>query len=212
MQTTGNKGKGKDTRELILDSAEALFAAKGFGGTRIRDISAKAGVTSAMIHYYFTSKEELLRAVQVRLVEELVTLVDRIAPEPIAFIPKLKLFFESLFDYAACHKNFTRITAMDMGNKSEDGFGELVALQLHPLYEKAKGFLTEGMQRGVFNPIDPDHLLIALIGMIVPYFSETPFLENLLGKNVHSENEQCLRRELLLQMIFRILLKDPVEV
>lgn len=206
-----DQNRKKDTRELILDSAEALFAAKGFGGTRIRDISAQAGVTSAMIHYYFTSKEELLRAVQVRIVEDLVTLVARIAPEPLAPVPKLKLFFESLFDYAACHNNFTRITAMDMGRKSEDVFGALVSAQLHPLYQRAKRFLTDGMESGIFNPIDPDHLLIALIGMIVPYFSETPFLENLLGKSVRNENQVCVRRELLLKMILRILLKDPVE-
>ncbi len=44
----------------ILDIAEELIARKGFEGTSVRDISAKAGINVAMISYYFGSKEKML--------------------------------------------------------------------------------------------------------------------------------------------------------
>ncbi len=46
----------------ILDTAENLFASKGFEGTTVRDIAEKAGINVAMISYYFGSKEKLMVA------------------------------------------------------------------------------------------------------------------------------------------------------
>ena len=46
----------------IMEAAEKLFAAKGFNGTSVRDISEAAGVNLAMVSYYFGSKEKLFEA------------------------------------------------------------------------------------------------------------------------------------------------------
>jgi AcrR family transcriptional regulator len=54
---------GVDARELLLDAAIALFAEAGVAGTTITAIAAKAGVTSAMVHYYFTNRDQLVDAV-----------------------------------------------------------------------------------------------------------------------------------------------------
>jgi AcrR family transcriptional regulator len=47
-------------RERILRSAERLFAAKGFDGTRVDEIAADAGVNKALIYHYFENKRALL--------------------------------------------------------------------------------------------------------------------------------------------------------
>jgi AcrR family transcriptional regulator len=49
-----------NTRQKILDTAERLFAQKGYAATSIRQIIAKAGVNLAAIHYHFGTKEDLL--------------------------------------------------------------------------------------------------------------------------------------------------------
>jgi AcrR family transcriptional regulator len=64
-----------DMRERLLACATQLFAAQGIAATTMAQIAEAAGVTSAMVHYYFTNREKLLDAV----VEE------RIAPS-IAFV------------------------------------------------------------------------------------------------------------------------------
>src|SRR5688500_13800412 len=60
---------GRATKERLLNAAERLFAARGFAGTSLREVTASAGVNVAAIHYHFGSKEELLRAVLSRIVE-----------------------------------------------------------------------------------------------------------------------------------------------
>lgn len=57
-----------DTKEAILDAAEAIFAEVGFEKASIRQIVAAAGVNLAAIHYHFGSKEALVEAVFTRCV------------------------------------------------------------------------------------------------------------------------------------------------
>jgi AcrR family transcriptional regulator len=47
------------TRGRILQSARALFADVGLDGASVRDVAAGAGVSLAMVHHYFGSKDEL---------------------------------------------------------------------------------------------------------------------------------------------------------
>ncbi len=52
-----------DTKEVILDVAEELFARRGFHGVSLRDIAQRAKVNSALIHYYFETKQRLFESV-----------------------------------------------------------------------------------------------------------------------------------------------------
>jgi TetR/AcrR family transcriptional regulator len=49
-------------RERLLDAAVACFAADGIAATSLRSIALKAGVTPALVTYYFGGKERLLAA------------------------------------------------------------------------------------------------------------------------------------------------------
>src|SRR5512135_1986598 len=56
--------KGEDTtREQLLDAATTLFAERGIAATTVAQIAAQVGVTSAMVHYYFKTRDQLLDAV-----------------------------------------------------------------------------------------------------------------------------------------------------
>src|SRR5579862_3686384 len=49
-----------ETKQKILETAESLFAEKGYDATSLREIIQAAGVNLAAIHYHFGSKEDLL--------------------------------------------------------------------------------------------------------------------------------------------------------
>ncbi|HEY3599982.1 MAG TPA: helix-turn-helix domain-containing protein [Paraburkholderia sp.] len=52
-----------DLREHLLDTATQLFAERGIAATTVAQIAVGAGVTSALVHYYFMNRETLLDAV-----------------------------------------------------------------------------------------------------------------------------------------------------
>jgi AcrR family transcriptional regulator len=57
------------TRERILDVALDLFTDQGFDGTSMREIAERLGISKPAIYYHFTSKEEILTALHMRLHE-----------------------------------------------------------------------------------------------------------------------------------------------
>jgi TetR/AcrR family transcriptional regulator len=52
-----------ENERAIVEAAETVFAEAGFKGATTAAIAARAGVPKANLHYYFSTKEELYRAV-----------------------------------------------------------------------------------------------------------------------------------------------------
>jgi AcrR family transcriptional regulator len=52
-----------DRREALVGAAYAQLARLGFEGLRTRDVAAEVGVNIATLHYYFPTKEALIRGV-----------------------------------------------------------------------------------------------------------------------------------------------------
>ncbi|MEK9821563.1 MAG: TetR/AcrR family transcriptional regulator [Gammaproteobacteria bacterium] len=67
--SSDQENTGQDTRERILDAAEALIIERGFAATSLRAIADRAKVNLAATNYHFGSKTGLLAAVFHRIVE-----------------------------------------------------------------------------------------------------------------------------------------------
>lgn len=60
----------EESRERILDAAEALFAQSGFEAVTMRQIAKASDVDTALIHYYFGTKAGVIDAVLERRATE----------------------------------------------------------------------------------------------------------------------------------------------
>ncbi len=58
-------------RTVLLDSAAALFAQRGFNGVSIEDLGAAAGVSGPAVYRHFAGKQALLGALLVGVSEDL---------------------------------------------------------------------------------------------------------------------------------------------
>ncbi|MFJ8753525.1 TetR family transcriptional regulator [Streptomyces sp. NPDC102441] len=66
---------GKERREQLLDIGRALFADKGFEGTSVEEIAARAGVSKPVVYEHFGGKEGLYAVVVDREMRQLLDLV-----------------------------------------------------------------------------------------------------------------------------------------
>ncbi|MFA5028676.1 MAG: helix-turn-helix domain-containing protein [Candidatus Methylomirabilota bacterium] len=62
-RTRGVRLTGEERRRQIVEAAAALFARKGFRGTKTREIAQAVGVSEAMLFKHFATKEELYAAI-----------------------------------------------------------------------------------------------------------------------------------------------------
>ncbi len=80
--TTGPRPPGRpsgdaaDHAERLLDAAVAAYARDGIAGARLRDIATAAGVTPALIGYYFGGKQQLIQAVIERRIQPAVAVIE----------------------------------------------------------------------------------------------------------------------------------------
>jgi AcrR family transcriptional regulator len=85
-----------EARQHLLDVALELFAREGIGETTLGAIAREAGVTSAMVHYYFKTRDQLL---DVLIDERFVPLraeLARVFSEPTEPVDTLRAFVETV--------------------------------------------------------------------------------------------------------------------
>jgi AcrR family transcriptional regulator len=55
-------GRGRASRERIVERAAELFAARGVAGTSLDDVLAAAGAGKSQLYHYFSGRDELVAA------------------------------------------------------------------------------------------------------------------------------------------------------
>jgi TetR/AcrR family transcriptional repressor of nem operon len=96
--------RGSDTRESILDHAEAAVLEKGFAGTSIEELIAAVGITKGGFFYHFKDKSDLAQALLQRYIErenglfdEMFRRADELNEDPLhGFLVALKLLAEMM--------------------------------------------------------------------------------------------------------------------
>jgi TetR/AcrR family transcriptional regulator len=194
----------RDPKERIIFVAESVFARKGFAGARTQEIADLAAVNKAMIHYYFDSKEKLYHALLDKILFDLIKLHQESVSDDLPYPEQLEVFFRGFFDYVASHKNFSRITAMEIGS-NDRYLARLVETFFKPLFDRGVAFIRKGITRGDFAKVNERQFLVTIYAMTMAYFSDAEFLGMLLGEDPLERKMLNERRELLLDMMFAAL-------
>ena len=106
-----HRRKGSDTRQQIMDVAEASILDKGFAATSIDELIAAVGITKSGFFYHFKDKGELAKALLIRYVEredmlfdDLFRRADELDEDPLhGFLVGLRMLSEMMADLPAGH-------------------------------------------------------------------------------------------------------------
>ena len=156
-----------DLRERLLDAALACFTSASIHATSLSSIAKKAGVTPALVNYYFGDKSRLVEAVaQERLlpvVSELQKAFGAPDSDPSAL---LRGFVLGVHAVVARHPWLPVIWVREI--LTEGGaLREQMLSQLAPMIPRMLATrLAQAQQAGALNPkLDPRLLVVSLIGL-----------------------------------------------
>lgn len=110
-ETAAKPDVGKNTREMLLDAAEAAVLEKGFSATSIDELIAAVGITKGGFFYHFKDKGALAKSLLERYIEredtlfdELFGRADELNEDPLhGFLVGLKMLAEILADLPTGH-------------------------------------------------------------------------------------------------------------
>lgn len=157
----------RDLRAHLLDVALTRFARDGIGATPLRAIAVDAGVTPAMLHYYFGDKAQLKQAViDERLLPALMPVRERLAQagsDPMALV---EIFVRGVGEVVARHAWLPPLWVREVLCEG----GELREVLFHQLLPNVPKLLAQrfalAKEAGALNPgLDPRLLVVSLVGL-----------------------------------------------
>ena len=98
-----------DTESRILQAAEREFLTKGFAGARTTSIAEAAGVTHAMLHYYFRTKEKLFDRIISGKIELIKNLIFEAAIDSgLSIQEKIRMVMDRHLEFIAANPDLPR--------------------------------------------------------------------------------------------------------
>ncbi|MFI5952583.1 TetR/AcrR family transcriptional regulator [Cryptosporangium sp. NPDC051539] len=103
----------RDGRQRVIDAALAQFAKFGVEGTSLQRIADAMGVTKAAVYYHFKTKDEIVLAVVLPAVEQLVTTLGE-AETRRGRAARARAFLEAFVDMVIGHRDLLTLLYDDV--------------------------------------------------------------------------------------------------
>ena len=133
----------QQNRQFILDAARRVFAEQGYGAATIRDIIRATPLAAGTFYNYFTSKDDVRRALDA----EMATTLRPFLSEGRAQAATAEEFLSAFFSASFALKAGPTGAMIDLGAGFED----------------LRADLEEAVARGLFRPLDAGALAAALL-------------------------------------------------
>jgi AcrR family transcriptional regulator len=177
--------KDISTEERIKEAARKIFLEKGFGATRTREIAEAAGINSALLNYYFRSKEKLFEIIMMESVQEMFAFIFEIVQsKTITLSQKIDKIISHYIDIFLRNPNLPLFVLNEIQSNPERFMQRSTiphdALMISPFYLELKEHLDK-------KNIDiiPLHFFVNMISMSI-----MPVIAKPIVGYLHKMNEE----------------------
>jgi TetR/AcrR family transcriptional regulator len=155
------------TPEQILAAATRLFAARGYGGTSLQDVSDAVGIRKQSLLYHFPSKEQLRR----RVLDALLTRWNDVLPRLLLAATSGEGQFDAVvaetISFFARDPDRARLLLREILDRPAD-VQAMVDTHIAPWVEVVCGYIRKGIERGEIPPeVDPHAYVLEVIHLIL---------------------------------------------
>ena len=197
-----------DTRDRVLQVAQALFAERGYRGASLRDIAKKIGIKAPSLLHHFPSKQQLYLAVLDKMFESLEDAANAIAWGRESRQERMRQAVGDAIDFIASHPDFVRIMWKEMADESGVG-RQVLKRRLPPLFSTAVNFIFRGQRDGEFRAeVDPLHFMWSLNSITIGYFTTAAMIRRLWSMNLLEPAMIDRRKREVIDMVERTLFTE----
>ncbi|MGI8756212.1 MAG: TetR/AcrR family transcriptional regulator [Acidimicrobiales bacterium] len=195
---------GLTTREAIVIEARRCFAERGYDGTSLNDIAEAVGIRRPSLLHHFPSKDAIYVAVFNETLDQWSVRVEEAVGRGLEGWQKVDQVLTAGFRFFQENPEFVRIVrreALDGG----DHLGIDLGAALRPFLLRAMAWFEHEIDAGRFRRVDTEQLLITGYSVLLSYFSDAPFLVNLLDRDPY-ENRAVEARLKHIRNLFHVAL------
>lgn len=191
-----NKEK-KET--LILNAMESLLVdGKGLSCT-VSEIARTAGIGKGSIYYYFESKEEIAKALILRIYSDFIENCKSILDIKLNALEKLKLLFKTYYNQSANSAIDTYLHLPQNADMHQKSLAQIV-IKMSPIVSK---ILEQGVNENIFQCTAPNEyaqIIVTVLAFLFDYgifkqipedtYSKMKAFANILEKSLNVEKGQ----------------------
>ena len=199
----------RNNEQLILEAAEVEFLEKGFKNAATTAIAKRAGVTHAMLHYYFRTKENLFQKVFQEKVQLIGNSFYQQLSDDLPFEEIIRKLIEFHFEFVRQNPKLMSFVINEvLVNKNNRRF---FVDEMHPkvlkVLHRLEKLINDEVSKGNIRQVKPHNLLINIASMNVMTFMMFPIVKDLVTEEKpeyfeHFFNE---RKESIVQFVLNAL-------
>ena len=197
--------------QQILEAAEREFLEKGYDGARTTSIAKSAGVTHAMLHYYFRTKEQLFERFIDKKMSEVVPLLTHLfGNSDLPLVERIEETISVHFDFIATNPDLPRFLINEILPYKErcDLFYSKVANFLY-FFNNLQREVNEAAARGEVEQFNVLLLFQSILSLNIFPSLMANMIENLLSDNRQSiEMLLAQRKTENIELIMRRIKKE----
>ncbi|NOZ02460.1 MAG: TetR/AcrR family transcriptional regulator [Deltaproteobacteria bacterium] len=201
----GRKATGNlTTRERLIAAANELFALHGFNAVSTRALAAHAGCNLSMIHYYFGSKEGMLREIMRINVLTIRKRLESLLEGGGSSEDRFRQFVDFIMEFLEGHGDLMRLAFQEV-LFGDEARAEEVAPILQTNLGLLAGILEGARVEGRLRDVDPPIVAVLTMGMLIFYFLGYPLTSRILGTRSPELIDELKRNatEILVRGVFK---------
>ncbi|MBS1272603.1 MAG: HTH-type transcriptional regulator RutR [Candidatus Marinimicrobia bacterium] len=194
----------------ILRAALKEFVEYGQKGARMQSIADRANVNKALLHYYFSNKQNLHREVLHRVFRMAINSIYQSIDEADSPENQIRGIIRAYFSLFRQNPAIPRLMLLELNANSSDfieAFTQVFQADTVPFPQKMIQIIEDGIERGIFRPVNPRQALLSTLGTVAFYFIARPFARQVLS--IENEDQFIEERlEHIQDLIFHGLIKE----
>jgi AcrR family transcriptional regulator len=154
-----------DVKERIVKAAAELFAEHGFGGTSVRSICQRAGVTQSSMYHHHDSKASLLQAVHNSVAYPLISRLELVAASDGTAAERIRGVFYTVLSHVDAYRSIMTVYLREHHALSEEARDEFNRNRDH-VDTIVDSIIQRGIDQGEFREdLDVYLTRLAIMGM-----------------------------------------------
>ncbi len=201
----------QNTEQQILRVAELEFLSKGYNGARTTSIAKAAGVTHAMLHYYFRTKELLFERIIDKKMTEITPLITYlIGNESLPLVDRIREAVSVHFDFVMANPDLPKFLINEVIPYHDRSVMLISKVKdIFKIFEKLQHEVNEASSRGEIEHFNVPMLFQSILAInIFPSLTSEFIPQILTDDKLTQERYIALRKAENIEIIMRRIQKQ----
>lgn len=169
-----------DTEEKILEAAQSIFVEKGLSGARMQEIADEAGISKALLHYYYRTKDHMFEAVFRKCFGEMIGSLGTVFDEETTLFDAIRIFYDVHIEFLRRNPKLPLFLLSEVG-KMPSLLSSVMSDYHLDVLQIIERKVDVAVKQNLIEPISTLELLINMVSLSVFQFMNFPTFKALAG-------------------------------